>query len=323
MRTSTTPLRATDIRERNEKIVLRHIRNSQEQGLSQSEVVQKTGLKAPTVFRIYSRLETLGLIEPLLAKGEAGEKLERKGRRPAAYRIRPQALYMIGLDFWAESLTLGIFDLCGDSVLSENLSLDSDIDAEAVCDLIANTITSAIKRLKIRREKILGVGVGAPGQVNVKTREISFYSRIKGMTNFPIATKLEAALKLPVTLNNNCAVLALSEFRYTIRQTDKSLFMFILRAGVNGAFINADSIFTTARATTIETGHITIKVDGPVCPCGAKGCLEKMLTELDQNESQHGGWLFSDLVRDNLPEESSTPQAGKTLDQAAEYLSAA
>lgn len=323
MKASTTPLRATDIRERNEKIVLRYIRNCRESGLSQSEVVSKTGLKAPTVFRIYSRLETLGLIEPVPGKAEISERLDRKGRRPAAYRIKAGALYMIGLDFWAESLTLGVFDLNGESMLSETIKLQAEVSADQVCEIITGTVSAAIKKLKIKREKILGLGVGAPGQVNIRTREISFYARIKGMTNFPIASKLEQGLKLPVTLNNNCAILALSEFRYSLKQSDKSLFMFILRSGVNGAFINADTIFTTARATTIETGHITINSNGPRCPCGAKGCLEVMLTDLYKQPSQPNEWLFSALVDPQSGRPDDKISTAHTLDQAAEYLSAA
>jgi len=341
------PLRGDDIRERNEKIVLRFIRDSLNTGSSQSEVVQKTGLKAPTVFRIYTRLENLGLIEPVLSKGEASEKIERKGRRPTAYRIKPNALYMIGLDFWAESLTMGVFDLCGEALLSETKALDQSLTAVQVTDLIAEQITAAIRRLKIKREKILGVGVGAPGQVNVITREVSFYSRIKDMTAFPIAAELEALLKLPVTLSNNCAVLALAECRYSLRQPQNSLFMFLLRAGVNGAFIIGDSIFTTARATTIESGHIAIQADGPRCPCGSKGCLEALLTELHDRQTSQRDWLFSGLLPADVPSASAagtgvpvsidsaraaapsrssvaeTPSAKLILDQAASYLAAA
>jgi len=49
------PERAHLIRQRNERLVLRLIFRSG--SLSQSKAVQHTGLKAPTVFRIFSDLE--------------------------------------------------------------------------------------------------------------------------------------------------------------------------------------------------------------------------------------------------------------------------
>jgi hypothetical protein len=58
MAPAINPPHASDVRERNEKIVLRLIHSSRERGLSQSEVVHATGLKPPTIFRIFSYLES-------------------------------------------------------------------------------------------------------------------------------------------------------------------------------------------------------------------------------------------------------------------------
>ena len=68
MSPTVNPLRAADIRERNEKIVLRLIHASRGQGLSQSEVVQSTGLKAPTIFRIFSASRSRATSRPSSAR---------------------------------------------------------------------------------------------------------------------------------------------------------------------------------------------------------------------------------------------------------------
>ncbi|MDD2394950.1 MAG: sugar kinase, partial [Sphaerochaeta sp.] len=74
------PLRASDLRVHNQNMVLSLIHASKNLGTSQSEVVQKTGLKAPTIFRIFSSLEEEGLIVPAQSNGE--ETVAKKGRRP-------------------------------------------------------------------------------------------------------------------------------------------------------------------------------------------------------------------------------------------------
>jgi predicted Rossmann fold nucleotide-binding protein DprA/Smf involved in DNA uptake len=93
------PARAASIRERNERLVLRLI--FRKGPLSQSEAAKLTGLKPPTVFRIFLELERAGLIA-----ADAGRRpgpAERKGRRPQDYRVVPSAAYAVGVDFWAGS----------------------------------------------------------------------------------------------------------------------------------------------------------------------------------------------------------------------------
>ncbi|HOT60121.1 MAG TPA: helix-turn-helix domain-containing protein, partial [Spirochaetales bacterium] len=60
---SGVPLRSADIRERNAKIILGFVQSRKY--ISQSELVGITGLRAPTVFRIFTELEKQGLIRPV------------------------------------------------------------------------------------------------------------------------------------------------------------------------------------------------------------------------------------------------------------------
>jgi len=315
MSPTVNPLRAADIRERNEKIVLRLIHASRAQGLSQSEVVQSTGLKAPTIFRIFSSLEEAGYIEVLERplNGEDELRQEKKGRRPQAYVARKTAFYTVGIEFWVERISLGVFDFQGNAVHSTIVPLARTETADSVCDLIARLVEEAITELKLPREAILGIGIGAPGQVSVDNRTVIFYARIRGMKDFPIGSVLEGKLRLPVYVHNNCSIIAQSEFRYGELGSGDSMFMFLLRSGVNGAFIDRGKVFLSPRGSTIEMGHISIDYDGPACVCGAKGCLEAYMTALDRDDLGAGRWLF----------ESMAVNSEEALDSAARYLSSA
>jgi predicted NBD/HSP70 family sugar kinase len=321
MAPTVSPLRAADVRQRNEKIVLRLIHSARERGLSQSEVVLATGLKPPTIFRIFSSLEEAGYIEPL-EKGEEESRLERKGRRPLAYVAKRGAFYAIGVEFWVERISIGVFDFQGLSVYSKMLALSRTEDAPAVAALIEGLVEEAISSLGLSREKILGLGLGAPGEVNVGRREVSSYQRIPGMKNFPIAGILEGKLGLPVFLHNNCSIVAKSEFRYGGLGDEESMFMFLLRSGVNGAFVDGGKVFLGPRGTTIEMGHISIDYDGPPCSCGARGCLEAFITALDRENLDAGHWLFESALN-APPKEGQEAQGSESLDLAAAYLASA
>ena len=313
MAPGTGPLRAADIRQRNQKIVLRLIHSARERGLSQSEVVLATGLKPPTIFRIFSSLEEMGYIEPL-ERAVAGARPDHKGRRPLAYVAKRDALYVIGVEFWYERVSLGVFDFQGTSVYSKMVNLSREEDALSLVGLIASLVDEAIASLKIPRDHVLGVGIGAPGEVNVGRREVAAYQRIPGMKDFPIAKLLEEKLGLEVLVHNNCSVVAKSEFRYGGLGDEDSLFMFLLRSGVNGAFVDRGKVFLSPRGTTIEMGHISIDYDGPVCECGSRGCLEAFISALNVENLAAGRWLF----------ESDSPGAEKgKLELASGYLASA
>jgi predicted NBD/HSP70 family sugar kinase len=318
MAPNVAPLRAADVRQRNEKIVLRLIHSARERGLSQSEVVLATGLKPPTIFRIFSYLEEAGYIEPT-ERGigpEEEARPDRKGRRPLAYVAKRDAFYCIGVEFWVERVSLGIFDFQGSPIYSKMVALAKTEDAEAAVGIIADLVEEAIAATGLSRDRILGLGLGAPGQVNVGSRVVASYPRIPGMKNFPIAAILEKRLGLEVSLHNNCSVIAQSEFRYGALGDEASMFMFLLRSGVNGAFVDSGRVFLSPRGTTIEMGHISIDYDGPPCVCGARGCIEAFMTALDRESIGKGKWLFEDL-------ELGTPGSAASLDAAASYLAAA
>lgn len=319
MSPSTKPLRVSDVRKRNEKLVLRLVHAAGERGLSQSEVVLATGLKPPTIFRIFSYLEEQGFIEPFAAEmGSTDEpsRLEKKGRRPLAYVVKKNAYYFIGIEFWVERVSIGVFDFMGSSIYSQTKALSRSEDADKVVELIATLVEKAIVASSVPRNLIVGLGIGAPGQVDVAERLIVSYPRIPGMKRYPIAAILEKKLGLRVFLHNNCTVIAQSEYRYGSSKDAESMFMLLLRSGVNGAFVDEGKVFLSPRGTTIEMGHICIDYEGPLCVCGARGCLEAFITSMDSENLRRGNWLFEGL-------DPKDPSSDTALQAAAGYISGA
>ncbi len=268
------PLRGNDVREKNEKLVLRIIHKSD--GISQSEVVQLTGLKPPTVFRIFSSLEERGLIEIFDKKVEAGD---RKGRRPVYYRTKPDARFIIGIDFWVRSASIVIVNFTGEPVYKEVTELHDFIDAGQVVTVLKELIEKSLQRSGIDREKLIGIGIGAPGRVDIEKGTVVHYGRIQGMSNFSIKDPIQEAFGLPVYIHNNATVVALSEYRYGVAVDRNTLLTILIRSGAGGSFINNGTIFVTNNRTTLEIGHMSIDVHGRECGCGHRGCLESYLSE--------------------------------------------
>ncbi len=322
MPASDNPLRAADVRERNEKIVLKLIRAAGPRGLSQSEAVVATGLRAPTIFRIFTSLEESGYIEP--RSGGCSERgtadRERKGRPRVSYVVRAEALYSFGVEFWVDRVSLGLFDFSGSRVDSCIEPLPRGADAEAVLATIAGLVERCVAAHGLDPARLLGLGLGAPGQVNVRSREVAFYSRIPGMRDFPMASRLEGLLGMPILIHNNCSVIALAEYRYGGLAAEGSAFTFLLRSGVNGAFVDGGRVYLASDGSTIESGHVAVDSGGEACACGSHGCLEAYVTALDRPNLEAGRWLFEGLEPELA---AGNPSALVTLDEASRYLAAA
>ena len=311
------PLRAADMRIHNQKIILSKIYEARKRGISQSELVIGTGLRAPTLFRIFSNLEEEGLIEVFENSEESEDDLTRKGRRPVAFTTKKDALYTVGLEFWVSYISIGIFDFRGNRIFSRVEPLRKNIDIAETVDCIIKLTREALSSLNIPVEKVPGIGVAAPGQIDIAKRSVINYARISGMQDYPLADELEKQLGIPVIIHNNCSAIALSEYRYGGYDHQGSMFTFLLRSGVGGAFVDQQEIYTSD-FKTLEPGHMSINYEGPLCYCGAKGCLQAYLMELDSpNYEQEGKLLFNALEKKLAVRE---PEAEKTLHKAAEYL---
>lgn len=312
------PLRASDLRIHNQNMVLSIIHSSKAAGISQSEVVTRTGLKAPTIFRIFTALEEEGLIYPIEAS--ADDQVGKKGRRPVLYAVVKDARYTIGLEFWAAFLSLGVFDFHNDRIYSMMHPLSDHVKAEDIIDLITEEVNRAIDRLALDRHKIIGVGVAAPGQVDLLNKRVRHYPRIEGMKDIALVEELETRLGLAVMIHNNCSALAFSEYRYGGFDHQGSMFTFLLRTGVNGAFVHNDQIYVNSQQQTIESGHIPINNDGPKCSCGSRGCLQAYLQDLDPNSIEQRLALFEGL-ENRL--EAGDGTAVRIIERAAGYLATA
>ena len=308
------PVRATDIRHRNIMAVLSAIYASRtEGGVSQSQIVSRLGLRAPSVFRIFYYLEENGYIEQCEGKTAHAP---RKGRHPSFYTVRPTALYTIGIDFWASCLSLGVFDFNRQRIYSHTEDLEEGISASDVENLICTLVQNAVTALSIPRKKIAGIGIAAPGKINVHSGTIIFYPRINGMENYPLKENIEGRLGLKVMVHNNCGALSYSVYRYGGKNPGKAMFAFLLRGGVNGALVSDSGIYTTADGTTMEAGHILVNFDGPRCSCGMKGCLQAYLLDLNAqiNEGKPKTRLFESLADIN------DEKTAETLKKAAFYI---
>lgn len=271
---NSEPLRSAKIRQANEKMILKimHRKNP----ISQSEVAVQTGLQASTVFRIFRSLEQKHLIREVEAKKNAPV---RKGRKPVYYSINEKVAYAIGIDLSSYGATLLIFDFAGATIQKQTVSFTKSVGTEEMSASLFDLIDKAIADAGVRKDALLGIGIGAPGIVDIRTGTVVRYARFPGMEGYPLKSKVEKQFGVPAYVHNNTSVIALSEYRYGRAQGKNSLIAFLIRAGVGGAYINNGAIFESQGKTAFEAGHMAVDLTQVSANGGDIRTVENYMTE--------------------------------------------
>jgi predicted NBD/HSP70 family sugar kinase len=90
---------------------------------------------------------------------------------------------------------------------------------------------------------------------------------------------IEEALGIRTDIANRSKVGALAEFWYGAKRGVQDLIYVSIGTGVAAGIIHQGKLFLGANSSAGELGHLTILPDGPLCPCGNRGCLQQLVCE--------------------------------------------
>jgi predicted NBD/HSP70 family sugar kinase len=119
-----------------------------------------------------------------------------------------------------------------------------------------------------------GMGVSLPGRVD-QSGTIIFAPNL-GWPPVSLRDMLEAAIGLPVTLENAANACALAELWFG-RHPDhvRNLVAVTVSEGIGVGLLLNGQLVHGANAMTGEFGHVTLDENGPLCRCGRRGCWER------------------------------------------------
>jgi len=80
----------------------------------------------------------------------------------------------------------------------------------------------------------------------------------------------------PVFLLNDASAAALGEHRMGAGRGLDNLIYITVSTGIGGGLVINGQLYNGTDGCAAEIGHMTILVDGPLCKCGKRGCLEAL-----------------------------------------------
>jgi len=143
-----------------------------------------------------------------------------------------------------------------------------------VAEEMADALRDAALDAELEPAKLIGIGVGSPGEVNQRTGAVSQARNLPGWEGtFKLGTGLRKALGSPVAVGNDVQVATNAEARLGAGKPYKSLLGVFWGTGVGGGIV-LDGRPWLGRGSAGEIGHLVVRKGGARCTCGRRGCME-------------------------------------------------
>ncbi len=232
--------------------------------ISRAEIARLTRLTRTTVSNIVSSLLDEGLVEEV----GLGESLG--GKAPVLLSLIADSRYLIGIDLEQDKFIGAIVNLRGE--IKEEITIPTKkSNSQEAISLIYQLLD---RLLATKWTPIIGIGVGAPGLMNLKEGIVVKAVNLE-WENFPLASLLNTRYSLPVSVLNDSQAAAIGEYVYGKgHKANENLIVVNVKKGTSAGIIIDGKLFQGDGGGAGEIGHIVVQKDGLLCRCGKYGCLE-------------------------------------------------
>ena len=264
-----------DQRSRTRRLILDTIRRSGR--IARIDLARVTGISQATVTTITAEMLRTGLISEV--SGEDQAKGARRGRPRVDLTLRGEAHLVAGVKVAHGSLSVALMDFAGLLVGEHTARLTASVLApEVLAAEIAEAVAQAARRAGLAATAVSVVGIGMSGIVDA-TRGFVYWSPSLDRRNLPFQDIVAEQVHCPVFLDNDANLVAVAEqvFGEGAEMTD--FLVVTIEAGVGmGIVLNGD-LYRGARGCGAEFGHTKVQLDGALCRCGQRGCLEAYVAD--------------------------------------------
>ncbi|HEV7215362.1 MAG TPA: ROK family protein [Chloroflexota bacterium] len=150
----------------------------------------------------------------------------------------------------------------------------ADAGPAAVVERIVAGVRQVAKTAGVAVTQLVGVGVGAPGPLDMHSGVVFSPPNLAGWHDVPLAAMLRDALGIPANIGNDANLAAVGERTFGAGRGIDNLVYMTVSTGIGGGVIIAGRLFVGSSGTAGEIGHMTVDLNGPRCKCGNTGCLE-------------------------------------------------
>ncbi|MBM7076458.1 MULTISPECIES: ROK family protein [Micromonospora] len=232
---------------------------------SRQRLAVDTGLSLGTVATLVAELTDLGLLT------EAGQEDSGGGRPRGLVAADPHGGLLVGVDVAETYVHVDLFDTTLTRLTGAEEALRP---LERRPHQVVRHIVSGIGTvLAGTGARVLGVGVSVPGQVD-REGGVSVFAPNWNWHDVPLRDLLADHLPLPLHLDNPLRAAMLAELWAGAARGRDDVAVINLGTGVGAGLAFGGTLYRGSSNSAGEWGHTTLVLDGRLCRCGSRGCVE-------------------------------------------------
>ncbi len=232
---------------------------------SRADLARTFQLSPALITRLTRDLVADGLVTELQHQQSSG------GRPAQLLGLAAASLGAVGLKVAPDHLTL--VEVGIDGLVTRSATEPFDAADHMALHHLTEVVTSFIARTG---HTLLGLGVGLPGNVLEQSEDVVDSTQL-GWNQVPLGSALRGATGLPVLIDNNVNALALAESLFGTGRGRSDFLVVTIGTGIGAGIVSGGTIVRGHSGNAGEIGHIPAVEDGPLCQCGARGCLEAVI----------------------------------------------
>lgn len=181
--------------------------------------------------------------------------------------------FYCGIDLGGTKIFSLICDEQGNVLARKKVKTQASSGFDKVFANIVTCYGELLKKSEVSDSEISRVGLGVPSAVNTDTGMLLSACNL-GWENIPLARLLSERINKSVVMDNDVNLGVYGEYSFGKAKQFKSVYGIFAGTGVGGGHICNGTINRGRNFTAGEVGHMVVKINGPECNCGNRGCLE-------------------------------------------------
>lgn len=253
------------VRKINRSIILSVFRK--QKTLSRARLANETGLNPSTVSSIISELisedfiRETDLIHP--STGRPGRLLE----------INPDGGCAMGIEINVDYIEILVTDFSANELWRKRQTSSPELGQDDIMQRTLDLAKEADQFIQSRHSRLLGIGVGIPGLVDVASGLLRVAPNLHWV-DVPIRDILAQHFDCPISVENEANAAALGEYYFGAVRNVENFIYLSTGIGLGSGIVLDGKLFRGTFGYAGEAGHITLDVEGDLCGCGRRGCWE-------------------------------------------------
>jgi glucokinase len=181
-------------------------------------------------------------------------------------------MYYLGLDVGGTTIKAGVTDETGEILESGHApTVTHDLDR------FLSTLTELVRGFQ-KSFRIEAIGIGIPGLHSSRTGAIQISPNIPCLQNVNLETLVADQVHIRAVSENDANAGAYGEFKRGAGAGCRHMVYLTLGTGLGSGLVLNGDLFTGTSGFGGELGHTIIDPNGRLCGCGARGCLETLVS---------------------------------------------